>query len=167
MANVDPQQGHRRRQRLAEPAAVHRRDRRRADDADHPDDADDPDDAHAPTSTPAGTSCTVTNAFDRPSPTRHRREQPDHGQLPRQRLDGQLEVRVKHSDRGDLAVWLVAPDGTLHKLKSSTSGDNVANLDATYTVNLSSEVRNGMWKLRVKDVFAGDTGYLDSWTLTV
>ena len=34
-------------------------------------------------------------------------------------------------------------------------------------MNLGSEVRNGVWKLRVQDVFAGDTGYLDSWTLTV
>ena len=58
-------------------------------------------------------------------------------------------------------------DGTTYKLKSSTSGDNVRDLVATYTVNLSAEARNGTWKLRVTDVFAGDTGYVDSWTLTV
>ena len=59
------------------------------------------------------------------------------------------------------------PGRHAYKLKSSTSGDNVANLDATYTLNLSTETRNGIWKLRVQDVFAGDTGYLDTWTLTV
>ncbi|MDT5025764.1 MAG: carboxypeptidase [Micromonosporaceae bacterium] len=35
------------------------------------------------------------------------------------------------------------------------------------TVNLSSEVANGIWKLRVQDAAAGDTGYINSWTLTL
>ena len=61
---------------------------------------------------------------------------------------------------------MIAPDGTDYKVKSGTSGDNVANVDATYTVNLSTKDRNGTWKLRVKDIFAGDTGTLNSWTLT-
>ena len=78
-----------------------------------------------------------------------------------------VKVSVKHADRGDLAVSLIAPDGTQYKLKSSTSGDDVANLNATYTVNLSAKARTGIWKLRVQDVFAGDTGTLDTWTLTV
>ena len=43
----------------------------------------------------------------------------------------------------------------------------MANLNATYTVDLSGETRNGVWTLQVKDVFAGDTGTLDTWTLTV
>jgi hypothetical protein len=77
-----------------------------------------------------------------------------------------VTVHIKHTDRGDLRIDLIAPDGTDYKLKSSTSGDNVANLDATYTVNLSNKDRNGTWKLRTKDVFAGDTGTLTSWTLT-
>jgi hypothetical protein len=77
-----------------------------------------------------------------------------------------VTVHIKHTDRGDLRIDLIAPDGTDYKLKSSTSGDNVANLDATYTVNLSNKARNGTWKLRIKDVFAGDTGTLTSWTLT-
>ncbi|WP_204011540.1 proprotein convertase P-domain-containing protein, partial [Virgisporangium aurantiacum] len=48
-----------------------------------------------------------------------------------------------------------------------TSGDDVANLNTTYTANLSGETRAGIWKLRVQDVFAGDTGTIDTWTLTV
>lgn len=78
-----------------------------------------------------------------------------------------VKVSVRHADRGDLRVDLIAPDGTSYKLKSSISGDNVANLNATYTVDLSSETRNGVWTLKVSDIFAGDTGTLDSWTLTV
>lgn len=78
-----------------------------------------------------------------------------------------VKVSVRHADRGDLRVDLIAPDGTSYKLKSSISGDNVRNLNATYTVDLSSETRNGVWTLKVSDIFAGDTGTLDSWTLTV
>jgi subtilisin family serine protease len=78
-----------------------------------------------------------------------------------------VKVAVRHTDRGDLRVDLVAPDGTPYKLKSSISGDDVANLTATYTVNLSSETRNGVWTLKVQDIFAGDIGTLDTWTLTV
>jgi subtilisin family serine protease len=122
-----------------------------------------------PTTVPAGTPCTVTNTADVTMADKATVE----SKLTVANCTGKgstkakVEVHVKHSDRGDLAVWLIAPDGTLYKLKSSTSGDNVANLDATYTVNLSAETRNGVWKLRVRDVFAGDTGFVNSWTLTV
>jgi len=34
-------------------------------------------------------------------------------------------------------------------------------------VNLSSEPRNGAWRLRVQDAAAIDTGYINSWTLTL
>jgi hypothetical protein len=78
-----------------------------------------------------------------------------------------VTVTVKHGDRGDLAIWLIAPDGSLYKLKSSTSGDDHADVNATYPVNLASENRRGTWKLRVQDVFKGDTGYLDRWSLAL
>jgi len=32
-------------------------------------------------------------------------------------------------------------------------------------VNASSEVRNGGWKLQIRDVYSADTGYIDSWSL--
>ena len=50
---------------------------------------------------------------------------------------------------------------------AARSGGSADNLDQTYTVNLSSEARNGAWKLRVRDAAAADTGYLNSWTLTL
>jgi hypothetical protein len=78
-----------------------------------------------------------------------------------------VKVSVRHADRGDLRIDLIAPDGTAYKLKSSISGDNVTNLSATYVVDLSTETRNGIWTLKVQDVFFGDTGSLDTWTLTV
>ncbi|CRK56037.1 Alkaline serine exoprotease A precursor [Alloactinosynnema sp. L-07] len=78
-----------------------------------------------------------------------------------------VEVHIKHTWRGDLVIDLVAPDGTAYRLKNSSSSDSADNVDATYTVNLSSEARNGAWKLKVQDVARYDTGNIDTWTLTL
>jgi serine protease len=78
----------------------------------------------------------------------------------------QVGVDITHTYRGDLVVDLVAPDGTAYRLKASSTSDSADNVVATYTVNASSEVANGTWKLRVQDVAAQDTGRLNSWKLT-
>jgi subtilisin family serine protease len=78
-----------------------------------------------------------------------------------------VEVHITHTYRGDLAISLIAPDGTVYKLKSANIYDGAANVNATYTVNLSAKARNGLWKLQVKDSYAGDTGTLNSWALTL
>jgi serine protease len=75
-------------------------------------------------------------------------------------------VDIKHTWRGDLVVNLVAPDGSTYLLKNSSSNDSADNVIATYTVNASSEVANGTWKLQVRDVASQDTGYIDAWNLT-
>jgi serine protease len=77
-----------------------------------------------------------------------------------------VDVDIKHTWRGDLVIDLVAPDGSLYRLKNSSSSDSADNVLATYTVDASSEVANGTWKLQVRDVASGDTGYIDSWGLT-
>jgi len=75
-----------------------------------------------------------------------------------------VSVDITHTYRGDLVIDLVAPDGTPFRLKSSgsDSGDDVV---ATYTVNASGEVANGVWKLRVQDVARQDTGRINGWSL--
>ncbi len=78
-----------------------------------------------------------------------------------------VAVNIVHTYRGDLVVSLVAPDGTTYTLKSSSSSDGADNVIATYTVNLSSEATNGTWRLKVQDVYSADTGYINTWTLTV
>ncbi len=77
-----------------------------------------------------------------------------------------VDVDIRHTWRGDLVVDLLAPDGTAYRLKNSSSNDSADNVIATYTVNASSETANGAWKLRVQDVAAQDTGYINSWKLT-
>ncbi|MGV9312665.1 M28 family metallopeptidase [Streptomyces sp. NPDC003691] len=75
-------------------------------------------------------------------------------------------VDIRHTWRGDLVVDLLAPDGTAYRLKNSSGNDSADNVIATYTVNASAEAANGDWKLRVQDIGAQDTGYINSWKLT-
>ncbi|SDH84808.1 aminopeptidase S [Actinokineospora alba] len=76
------------------------------------------------------------------------------------------EVHIKHTYISDLVVSLVAPDGTAYVLHNKT-GSGTDNIDQTYTVNLSSETRNGTWTLRVQDTASQDVGTIDTWTLTL
>jgi serine protease len=80
--------------------------------------------------------------------------------------DLQVAVDIKHTYRGDLKVQLVAPNGTLYTLKNTSASDSADNVIGTYTVNASSHLASGTWQLRVTDVYSGDTGYIDSWSLT-
>ena len=77
-----------------------------------------------------------------------------------------VAVDIRHTYAGDLQIDLVAPDGSAYRLKSA-SGDSSDNVVTTYTVNASSENRDGTWGLRVQDRYRADTGHISSWTLTV
>ncbi|WP_018348107.1 proprotein convertase P-domain-containing protein [Longispora albida] len=77
-----------------------------------------------------------------------------------------VEVHIVHTYIGDLVVTLVAPDGSTYVLHNRAGG-SADNINQTYTVNLSSEARNGTWTLRVQDAATADTGRIDSWTLTL
>jgi len=80
--------------------------------------------------------------------------------------NAKVAVSIVHPNRGQLTVSLVAPDGSVYTLKSGNMFDTAANVNATYTVNLSSEALNGAWKLRVQDFGYGATGRIDSWNIT-
>jgi carboxypeptidase T len=80
--------------------------------------------------------------------------------------DLQVYVDIKHTYRGDLVIDLLAPDGTSYRLKNSSTSDSADNVLTTYTVNASSEVANGTWRLQVRDTYSADTGYIDAWKLT-
>jgi serine protease len=76
-----------------------------------------------------------------------------------------VNVNIVHTYKGDLKVDLVSPDGSVYVLHNR-SGGSANNINATYNVNLSSEALNGTWGLRVNDNANGDTGYIDSWSIT-
>lgn len=75
-----------------------------------------------------------------------------------------VAVRIIHTYIGDLKVDLIAPSGQIYTLHNR-SGGSADNIITTYTVNASAAVANGTWRLRVNDNAAGDTGYIDSWSL--
>jgi hypothetical protein len=76
-----------------------------------------------------------------------------------------IAVNIVHTYKGDLKVDLVAPDGTLYNIHNRT-GSGTDNVIGTFSRNLSSELLNGTWKLRVNDNAAGDVGYINSWSIT-
>ncbi|MGW5401307.1 M4 family metallopeptidase [Streptomyces sp. NPDC003952] len=76
-----------------------------------------------------------------------------------------VDVNIVHTYVGDLKVDLVAPDGTVYNLRNRTGG-SADNIVQQFTVNASSEVAAGTWKLRVADLASADTGKIDSWKLT-
>ncbi len=77
-----------------------------------------------------------------------------------------VSVDIRHTYSGDLIVDLIAPDGSVYTL-SNRAGGSADNIIKTWTVNLSSETINGAWKLRVRDRGRADTGYINSWSITM
>ncbi|MDA5283428.1 MULTISPECIES: M4 family metallopeptidase [unclassified Streptomyces] len=76
-----------------------------------------------------------------------------------------VDVNILHTYVGDLKVDLVAPDGSVYNLRNRTGG-SADNIVQQFTVNASSEVAQGVWKLRVADLASADVGKIDSWKLT-
>jgi hypothetical protein len=79
--------------------------------------------------------------------------------------DLQVHVEIRHTYRGDLRIDVVAPDGTAYRVKNSSGSDGADNVNETYTVNASTEAGTGTWKLRVRDMYSSDTGFIDKWSL--
>ncbi|WP_371871438.1 proprotein convertase P-domain-containing protein [Phytohabitans rumicis] len=124
----------------------------------------------APTTTPPSGTCTATNGTDVTIPDAGSAVSSSvtiSGCARAASSTSTVYVNIVHTYRGDLVVTLAAPDGSTYTLKSSSSSDSTANVNTTYTVNLSSETANGTWSLRAQDVYSEDTGYLNTWTLTV
>ena len=77
-----------------------------------------------------------------------------------------VAVDITHTFIGDLTVELIAPDDTVQMLHDHAGG--LANdIDRTYTPDFDGTGIAGNWTLRVIDRTGGDTGTLNSWTLTI
>jgi carboxypeptidase T len=77
-----------------------------------------------------------------------------------------VAVNIVHTYKGDLVVDLVAPDGTVYNLHNRTGG-SADNIVQTFTRSLTTEVANGVWRLRTRDAASQDTGYINSWSLNL
>ncbi|MGW4643468.1 M4 family metallopeptidase [Sphaerisporangium sp. NPDC004334] len=78
----------------------------------------------------------------------------------------QVSVTINHPCAYDLGIRLRGPSGTYYTLKSSGSGSCASFGTRTYSVAVS-QVAAGQWALEVTDNYLLDTGYLDTWTITV
>jgi subtilisin family serine protease len=78
-----------------------------------------------------------------------------------------VEVHVKHSYRGDVELALITPSGAVRTLKVANGSDSADDVNATFTLDVSTDNANGEWKLQARDWYAQDTGFIDSWTLTI
>ena len=77
-----------------------------------------------------------------------------------------VSVDIRHTYSGDLVVDLLAPDGSVYNI-SNRAGGSADNIIKTVNLNLSSEALNGTWKLRVRDLAGADTGYINTWSITM
>jgi subtilisin-like proprotein convertase family protein len=86
-----------------------------------------------------------------------------------------VDVDIQHTSRGDLALTLIAPDGTtVHLLQPSL--DRTPNVRATFGLDAPSidsldvfhgRSAAGEWKLFVQDLRPHDSGSVRSWSLRI
>lgn len=74
-------------------------------------------------------------------------------------------VNIVHPYIGDLKVQLISPSGKTVTLHSNT-GSGAANINKSYTADMTGANSNGVWKLKAVDSGRGDVGYIDSWELS-
>jgi subtilisin-like proprotein convertase family protein len=91
---------------------------------------------------------------------------------------GQVQVMVDivHPFRGDLEITLIHPDGTQVRLKDPDVSDDGEDVQTTYP-DLTAPVGNlatllgkpiaGNWRLRVRDAYPEDAGWIDHWSLAL
>lgn len=78
-----------------------------------------------------------------------------------------VDVDIRHTYRGDLALELVTPDGARLSLFDH-NGSGANNVHDHFDVELPPGTRGaGMWRLVASDHVALDTGSLESWKLTL
>ncbi|MEV6521261.1 fibronectin type III domain-containing protein [Longispora sp. NPDC051575] len=81
-----------------------------------------------------------------------------------------LVVTVQHTCAEDLGITLFDPNGKAYAVKYSGTGNYPCtpwNGPITFTVPNVASPAGGTWQLRVSDYGPGDTGKLDSWSITL
>lgn len=81
----------------------------------------------------------------------------------------QVRVTTSHAEPGQLAIHLVSPSGTEHRLAMVNSGMVAAGgTDYYFLANgFLNEESGGTWTLKVYDGTAGDTGSIDGWAINI
>jgi len=77
-----------------------------------------------------------------------------------------LSVTISHTCAEDLDIHLRGPGGTWYAVDRYGGGSCTSYGTRTYSVPVTQQAA-GTWVLRVRDVYSGDTGFLDTWTVTL
>ncbi|MBE7559424.1 proprotein convertase P-domain-containing protein [bacterium] len=79
-----------------------------------------------------------------------------------------IDVNITHTYRGDLALYLTSPGGTVYQFKTSNGADDADDVIGSFdvTAGFAGEEAHGTWTLTINDVFFLDSGWLNSWSLT-
>jgi len=72
---------------------------------------------------------------------------------------------IVHTARGNLRITVFTPTGARAVL-ANTSNDRRDNLSRTITLNGGTLPTQGIWRLQIEDLITGNTGFLDTWSLT-
>ncbi|KAB8185348.1 M4 family metallopeptidase [Microbispora catharanthi] len=78
----------------------------------------------------------------------------------------QLSITISHTCAEDLRIRLQGPNGTWYTVKSSGGSSCSSFGTRTYSVPVT-QTAAGTWTLEVRDQYYYDTGYLDSWSITL
>ncbi|GAA4041064.1 M28 family peptidase [Nonomuraea soli] len=78
----------------------------------------------------------------------------------------QLSVTSNHTCIEDLGIWLRGPNGTWYQLRAPGGTSCSVFGTRTFSVPVTQQAA-GTWVLYIEDVYAGDTGILDWWSITV
>nr|WP_236715133.1 M28 family peptidase [Nonomuraea pusilla] len=77
-----------------------------------------------------------------------------------------LSITINHTCAEDLDIWLRGPDGTWYAVDRYGGTTCTQYGTRTFSVPVSQQA-SGQWVLDIEDVYLGDTGTLDSWSITV
>ncbi|MBP0449108.1 S8 family peptidase [Kitasatospora sp. RG8] len=79
--------------------------------------------------------------------------------------DLEIQVDIEHGWSGDLRVELVAPNGTVFLLREEKTWAGGSGITGIFGVDASACTANGVWRLRVTDVYGLWSGAVKSWAL--
>ncbi|MEU7000079.1 M28 family peptidase [Nonomuraea sp. NPDC046570] len=77
-----------------------------------------------------------------------------------------ISITSTHTCIEDLEIWLRGPNGSWYKLRSA--GGSSCSVFGTRSFSVPvTQPASGTWVLDIEDVYAQDTGVLDSWSITL
>lgn len=79
----------------------------------------------------------------------------------------QVKITAAHTCAEDLRISLTGPSGRSYPVKETGNAPCTQFGSRDFSVPVTGENASGTWTLVVYDAYAGDTGTLDSWALTV